>query len=210
MSGPSRLLTAKATESPLVEHPPAQVERVAPVVLPARVALLAQAVLLARVALPVRLALPAQVGLPAAVDLPALVGLRSSAEPPRSGARQVPAPRRLRARRAASPQGALRLSVVQSVTAAQSPRPVAHLAPVAVRSATWKPAARPAPAARQRNPRRARPQSPTLHRAAAIWARPPGAAGCPRWRQRWRCSSLLAAVGGPDQGVVVLQARLRA
>jgi hypothetical protein len=150
------------------------------------------------------------VGLPAAVDLPALVGLRSSAEPPRSGARQVPAPRRLRARRAASPQGALRLSVVQSVTAAQSPRPVAHLAPVAVRSATWKPAARPAPAARQRNPRRARPQSPTLHRAAAIWARPPGAAGCPRWRQRWRCSSLLAAVGGPDQGVVVLQARLRA
>ena len=182
MSGPSRLFPALVTEglSPLAERPPAQVER------------LARVGLWARVALP-----PAQVGLPAAVDLPALVGLRSLAEPPRSAARQVPAPRRLRARRAVSPQGALRLWVVRLVPAAQSPRRVVHLAPAAPR----------------RNPRQARLQMPRLPLAdaVAIWARLPAATGSPRWRQCWRCSSLLAAaVAGPDPSVRILQAQVRA
>jgi hypothetical protein len=220
MSGPSRLSTAKATESPLVERPPAQVERRARVGLlalverPALVEPPARVGLQARVGLPpAQVGLLAAAGLPAAVDLPALVGLRSLAEPLRSGARQVPAPRRLRARRAASPQGALRLSVVRSVPAAQSPRLVAHLAPVAARSATWKPAARLAPAAPRRNPRRARLQMPRLPLAdaVAIWARLPAATGSPRWRRCWRCSSLLAAaVAGPDPSVRILQAQLRA
>jgi hypothetical protein len=212
MSGPSRLFPALVTEelSPLVERR-AQVERLARAERPAQVALLARVGLLARAGLLTRAGLLAVAGLPAAVDLPALVGLRSLAEPPRSAARQVPAPRRLRARRAVSPQGALRLWVVRLVPAAQSPRREVHLAPVAARSATWKPAARPAPAARQRNPSRARLQSPTALPAAAVWARRPEGVGSPRWRQRWHCSSLLAAaVAGPDPSVRILQAQVRA
>jgi hypothetical protein len=199
MSGPSRLFPALVTEglSPLAERPPAQVERLARVGLPARAGLLAVA------------------GLPAAVDRPALVGLRSLAEAPRSGARQVPARRRLRARRAVSPQEALRLSVVRSVPVAQSPRLVAHLAPMTARSATWKPAARLAPEAprRPQDPRPARREQRRLPLmdAAAVWARLPAATGSPRWRQCWRCSSLLAAaVAGPDQNVRILRAQLRA